>query len=151
MGVPSLYRKALVFAAEAHDGQFQDEGGPYILHPVRVAERVRRDGGTEVHQAVALLHDVVEDTDVSLGWVRGVFGDVIADAVDAITHRPNEPRVVYLTRCHGNPIAREVKLCDVLDNRDRPPVADPERQRRLDFKYEQALMYMSADELEPLP
>lgn len=139
-----LTTKALVFSAQAHDGQTQDEGGPYILHPMRVMERVRRDyGGDAIAQAVALLHDTVEDTDVSIGWVRGVFGEVIADAVDAITHREGESRVNYLQRCYENPIARLVKLADVYDNRDRPPVADLARRERLKKKYEQAIWYLA--------
>jgi len=138
-----LIRKAAVFAVEAHDGQEQDEGGPYILHPMRVMDRVLRDNGTVEAAAVALLHDTVEDTDVTVGWIRGVFGDVIADAVDAITHRPNEPRVEYLQRCYENPIARKVKMADAIDNHNRPPVADPERQARLEKKYQQTIAYLA--------
>lgn len=136
------FTKALVFAAHAHDGQTSDDGTPYILHPIAVAEMVMAKH-TEEAAVVALLHDTVEDTDVSVGWVTAVFGTRIGEAVAAITHAPNEPYMDYLERVASNDLALIVKLMDVYHNHFiRPPVADPKRRARLDAKYPAAITFL---------
>ena len=138
----NLFTKALVFAAHAHDGQLSDDGTPYILHPIAVAEMVMAKHGEEA-AAVALLHDTVEDTDVSVQWVTGVFGERIGDAVRCITHTPGEPYMDYLERVATNHLALVVKLMDVYHNHFiRPPVADPKRRARLDAKYPAAIDFL---------
>lgn len=105
--------KALQIAAQAHEGQQDKEGLPYILHPLRVMSRV------ENHEAriVAILHDVVEDTSVTLDDLRqaGFSAEVLA-AVQCVTHRKDEPYADYVVGCKHNPIARQVKLGDLADN-----------------------------------
>jgi len=126
---------ALAFAAEAHKDQKDKGGVAYILHPVRIAEALRRDNWSETHQVVAVLHDTVEDTNVTLKEVHEKFGSTIGEAVDAISRRGSwEPTGVqfdgepewrweetykeYIKRCCVNRIARVVKRYDVYDNAD---------------------------------
>lgn len=123
----SIAGKARHLATAAHAGQVDKAGDAYIGHPRRVAQRVAGAGGSEFAVAVAWLHDVVEDTPVTLDDLRacGFPGDVI-DAVQAITHLSHEPRADYYARVRRNALALEVKRADVEDN------SDPARLARLD-------------------
>jgi hypothetical protein len=105
--------KALQIAAQAHEGQRDKEGLPYILHPLRVMSSVK---GEEA-QIVAVLHDVVEDTKVTLDDLRRAgFSEAVLSAVQCVTHRKDEPYANYVVGCKNNPIARQVKLADLQDN-----------------------------------
>jgi len=105
--------KALQIAAQAHQGQKDKEGLPYILHPLRVMSHVE---GEEA-QIVAVLHDVVEDTKVTLDDLRRAgFSEPVSAAVQCVTHRKDEPYADYVVGCKHNPIARQVKLGDLADN-----------------------------------
>jgi (p)ppGpp synthase/HD superfamily hydrolase len=105
--------KALQIAAKAHEGQRDKEGQPYILHPLRVMMAVE---GEEA-KVVAVLHDVVEDTSVTLDDLRQAgFTERVLAAVACVTHRKNEPYADYVVRCKGDDIARRVKLADLQDN-----------------------------------
>lgn len=108
-----LLRIAEEIAKKAHDGQVDKVGVPYITHPVRVAASC----GSIEEKIVALLHDVVEDTPITLSDLKaaGMPGHVTA-AVDAITKRDNEKNIDYLERVKANPIAKAVKLKDLADN-----------------------------------
>jgi len=104
--------KALPIAAQAHEGQKDKEGLPYILHPLRVMSRVE---GEEA-QIVAILHDVVEDTKVTLDDLRRAgFSDAVLIAVQCVTHRKEDPYADSAVGCKNNPIARQVKLGDLAD------------------------------------
>jgi len=111
----STINVAIAMAAVAHAGQ-QDKGGkPYILHPLRVMAAV--DGLDE--KIVAVLHDTVEDTSVTLDELRVAgFSGVIVDAIDRLTKRPGETRIDAAKRAMGNPLSLAVKLADVNDNLD---------------------------------
>lgn len=106
------YDKALEIATEAHKGQERWGGDPYIIHPVRVAERM----ATWTEKIVAILHDVVEDTPVSLADLSEHFPPIIIEAIDAISRRENELYFVYIHRCSCNNLARKVKIADLFDN-----------------------------------
>ena len=107
--------KAFVFAYMAHRGQKDKAGKPYILHPVNVAKRVK---GKE-RKIVALLHDIVEDTEISLDKLEKMgFGDEIVEAVKAITKTKGEEYADYLKRVKNNDIAKDVKLADLAHNSD---------------------------------
>jgi|SRR5882724_2641601 len=145
MGYVDQIAVAKAIAMDAHAGQFDKLGQPYIDHPRRVAARVRSITG----EAVAWLHDVVEDTPVTLDLLRseGLYPTVV-DAVDAITHRKAEPRVEYYERVKSNPFALTVKLADIADNTDprRLVSLDAQTLYRLLKKYALALDALS----EPL-
>lgn len=105
--------KALQIAAQAHEGQKDKEGLPYILHPLRVMHGVE---GEEA-QIVAVLHDVIEDTPVTADDLRRAgFSDTVLAAVLCVTHDKQESYAEYVVRCKANPIARQVKLGDLKDN-----------------------------------
>jgi len=125
--------KALTLAYKAHKGQKDKRGCDYILHPLRVALMTKSD----TDKVVALLHDVVEDTDISIDTIRVEFGDEVAEAVSLLTNTDKE-YLDYLTKIKYNDIARRVKLCDLTDN------LDPERtfKGRDTTKYEKAFNYL---------
>lgn len=112
---------ALRVAAIAHDGQYDKGGNPYILHPITVAMSVDGDDA----KILALLHDVVEDTDVTNDDIRQEFGDHIADALDHLTHRKDEDYDCYIDRVMECPIAITVKLADIKNNMDLSRIPNP--------------------------
>ncbi|MEM6664712.1 MAG: HD domain-containing protein [Pseudomonadota bacterium] len=128
---------AFEMALRAHTGQTDKAGEPYIAHVVRVAARVEGENAT----IVALLHDVVEDCDVTLADVFAAFGQRIADAVDALTKRKGEPQESYLLRVSADPLARIVKLSDLADNTSPMRIAllDDATKTRLEKKYTAAI------------
>jgi (p)ppGpp synthase/HD superfamily hydrolase len=127
------YARAILFAAEAHADQLDKGGKPYILHPIRVSEAV----DTLEQKIVAVLHDVVEDTDTELYDIYTEFGTQIRDAVDAMTHRNRETNYDYMHRVADNEIAKMVKLADMADNSSpvRMAVLHQRDQDRLKTKY----------------
>ncbi len=103
----STLERAIAIAAEGHAGQFDKAGQPYILHPIRVMLRV--SGASE--RIAAILHDVVEDTPVTLDQLSNEgFSREVVEAVDALTKRRGENRIDAAKRAAANPIARVVKL-----------------------------------------
>lgn len=110
-----MIEKALHIAQKAHNGQTDKAGKPYILHPIRVAQRCN----TDTERIVALLHDVIEDTEITshdLYWAG--FSKTIIDAVLSVTRRENESYSNFIERCSHNPIGRIVKIHDLEDNMD---------------------------------
>ncbi len=103
---------AKALAAKAHEGQTDKAGLPYITHPERVASRLNAPEA----QVVGWLHDTVEDTALTIGDIRERFGPETAAAVDAISRRDGETWPDYIDRVAANPIARQVKISDLIDN-----------------------------------
>lgn len=124
-------------AREAHRGQVDKVGRPYIEHPQRVASAV---AGDDMLVAIAWMHDVVEDTATNLDELQQMFPSEITAAVDAITKRPEETRAQYYARVRQNPRALRVKHADIDDNTSPARVAllDEQTQKRLAAKYERA-------------
>lgn len=111
----SLLEKAIALAVEAHRGQKDRAGKPYILHPLRVMARVQ----TEDEKVVAILHDVAEDTPwTSEKLAAEGFPSHIIEALDCVTKRDGEVYEQFVERSASNPIARQVKLADLEDNMD---------------------------------
>lgn len=107
---------AIKIAIDAHAGQVDKGGQPYILHPLRVMLAME----TEDERIVAVLHDVIEDTAITandLYWMHG-FKPSIMIAVVALTRCKNEDYFDFIRRCMGNPLARAVKIADIRDNLD---------------------------------
>lgn len=131
----SSLERAIAIAAKAHAGQIDTAGQPYILHPLRVM--LRLTGETE--RIAAVLHDVVEDTSVTIQHLEaeGFSEDVLA-AVEALTKRDGETRLDAALRARANAVAREVKLADNAENSDLSRIANPtEKDVRRLKEYEQ--------------
>ncbi len=127
--------KAATFAARVHAHQTRKDGTPYYAHCVRVAIRVP----DKLTGAIALLHDTVEDTDVTLDDLREAgFSNEVVDAVDALSRRPGETYMDFICRCKLNPLAREVKLADIADNLADQSALDPDEAEFLKDRYEKA-------------
>jgi len=132
-----MTNKAVKLAYEAHQGQFDKSGLPYVFHPFHLAEQM----DTEETVTVALLHDVVEDTDYTLEDLRNMgFPDTVMDALTLLTHDPSVPYMEYVERLKTNPIARAVKLADLTHNSDlsRLPVVTEKDLERVE-KYHIAM------------
>jgi (p)ppGpp synthase/HD superfamily hydrolase len=109
----STLDRAIQIAAKAHEGQTDRDGVPYILHPLAVMMRVT----DPLAKIVAVLHDVVEDTSVTVDDLRGAgFGPEVLEPLALVTHSKSEPYCDYVIRCKANPIARAVKLADLAEN-----------------------------------
>ena len=129
-------RLALKIMAEAHNGQFDRSGLPYILHPFHVAEQMRDEATT----AAALLHDVLEDTDMTEDQLleAGIRPDVVR-AVVLLTHKEGVDYFDYVRALSEDPVAREVKLADLDHNSDLGRLdAVSERDLERLKKYEKA-------------
>ena len=127
---------AKALATRAHSGQTDKAGLPYITHPERVAGRL----DTPEEQVVGWLHDTVEDTEVTLTDISSQFGPETTAAVDAISRREGETWSEYLDRVQENPVARAVKISDLIDNSNlgRIPVVTMKDVKR-QAKYNKAL------------
>ena len=133
----STLERAIALAATAHQGQVDKAGAPYILHPLRMMLTL---SGLE-DRIVAILHDVVEDTEWTLAGLRAEgFGDAVIDAIEAVTKREGESYEDFIQRSAANAIGRRVKLADLRDNSDLSRLAAvTEKDRvRLD-KYRRAI------------
>ena len=131
-----LTNEAMKLAYTAHHGQVDKSGIPYIFHPMHLAEQMQDEYTT----CVALLHDVVEDTDVTLDTLSMIFPKDIVDAVALMTHQKGESYLDYVARIKENPIARAVKLADLQHNSDQSRLenADAATLARYREKYSKA-------------
>lgn len=129
-------KKAMKFCFKAHKDQVDKSGMPYVFHPFHVAEQMTDEATT----IVALLHDVVEDTDYTLEDIAAEgFGKEILEAVALMTHEDGVPYLDYVAKLKDNPIARTVKLADLAHNSDLSRIGeiDEETKQRLE-KYKKA-------------
>jgi len=136
-----LIVKAHQLASKAHQGQVDQGGHPYILHLEAVAKLVT----TVEEKVVALLHDIVEDTQETLADLRKDFDDTIIQAVDAMTKREKTEKFMgYLRRAKANPIAKRVKIADMIHNSDLTRLPFPPREEDLqrEEKYQVAIVWM---------
>jgi (p)ppGpp synthase/HD superfamily hydrolase len=109
----NLIEKAIELAVKAHAGQVDKAGKPYILHPLRLMLRM----DDEASMIAAVLHDIVEDTDLGLDVLRASgFPEAAIEAVDCLTKRKNEDYEAFIQRLEDNRIARKVKIADLEDN-----------------------------------
>ncbi len=133
----STLERAIALAAEAHAGQTDKAGAPYILHPLRVMLALE----TSEERIVGVLHDVMEDTAWTLEALRAEgFSPEMLAALEAVTRRAGEPYEAFVRRAAANPIGRKVKRADLCDNLDRTRIPHPtERDRERWLKYERAL------------
>lgn len=133
---------AIKLAVEAHAGQLDKSGQPYILHPLAVMLAVAKHGSYAA-QMVAVLHDVVEDCPVTLQDLREAgIPDVVVVGVDAITKRSGESYETYLSRVRDNDEALTVKLEDIRHNMSRLTRLEPDHAGYLAKKYTRALQFL---------
>ena len=130
-------KKALKLCFEAHKDQVDKSGMPYVFHPFHLAEQM----DTEETTVVALLHDLVEDTDYTIADLSAMgFGEEITDAIALMTHTDGVDYMEYVAAIKMNPIARAVKLADLKHNSDlsRLDVIGEKALRRRE-KYQKAI------------
>lgn len=138
-----LTNKAMQIAYRAHHGQLDKSGIPYVFHPYHLAEQMPDEYTT----CVALLHDVVEDTDVTLEQLSQVFPKEVVDAVALMTHTADTDYLSYVERIKNNPIAKTVKLADLRHNSDQTRLDEPDEAaiRRWEEKYSKALRILEQE------
>ena len=128
---------ALKLCFEAHKDQIDKSGMPYVFHPFHLAEQMADENTT----IVALLHDVIEDTEYTLDDLRKFgFAEDVLSAISLMTHADDVPYMEYVVKIKTNPIAKAVKLADLKHNSDmsrldRITQTDEERAK----KYKQAI------------
>lgn len=134
---------AIALAARAHHGQVDKKGQPYILHPIRVMQHCAPD-----HDAmtVAILHDVIEDTFVSAGYLLDAgLAPHLAAAVFALTRHDNETYREFVERAALNNLARKIKIKDLEDNmsadRNPTPISEAVAQRLMKYRKAHAYLY----------
>ena len=134
--------QAMNLAYTAHHGQTDKSGMPYIHHPLHLAEQM----SDEFSACVALLHDIVEDTDITLEDLSLEFPPQVTEAVALMTHDPAVPYMEYVAHIKENPIARRVKIADLIHNSDATRMTaagfDPEQLNGRLQKYQQALAFL---------
>ena len=106
--------KAMNIAYTAHHGQVDKAGVPYIFHPLHLAEQM----DDEISCCAALLHDTVEDTDVTLAQLAEIFPAEVVETVRLLTHDPDTDYFEYVRAIQSNPTAMKVKLADLAHNTD---------------------------------
>ncbi|MGN1403083.1 MAG: HD domain-containing protein [Ruminococcus sp.] len=134
-----LTNKAMKLAYDAHHGQLDCNGVPYIFHPYHVAEQMT----DEITTCVALLHDVVEDTPITIEQLEQEFPLQVTEAIRLLTHDSGTDYFAYVRAIKQNPVAKAVKLADIAHNSDQSRIADrsavsPEKIAHWNEKYTKA-------------
>ena len=137
-------RKALSICFDAHKDATDKSGMPYVFHPFHLAEQMQ----DEITTVVALLHDVIEDTDYTLQMLREEgFGEDVLEALRLLTHsddvKTEADYMAYVAKIKENPVARAVKIADLEHNADLtrlPKIKDKDIMRAA--KYQKALMLL---------
>lgn len=106
--------KAMKLAYEAHQGQVDKSGVPYIFHPYHLAEQM----DDEISCCCALLHDVIEDTNITTEDLKKLFPSEVTEVVSLLTHRKSDDYFDYVRKIKENPVAKKVKLADLAHNSD---------------------------------
>ena len=110
-----LTNKAMRISYAAHHGQVDKCGIPYIFHPIALAQTM----DDEVSCCAALLHDVVEDTAITMEELEKEFPPEVIEVLRLLTHDDGEEYYAYVRRIKAHPIARKVKLADLAHNSDQ--------------------------------
>ena len=134
-----LTRLASKIAYKAHEGQTDKAGVPYIFHPIHIAEQM----DSEESCVVALLHDVIEDSDITLEILSKYFDDDIIAALRVLTKKENDDYVMYIKRVKTNKLATKVKIKDLEHNSDLTRLDDvTDRDKKRSMKYWEAIRYL---------
>ncbi len=140
-----MLERAIEIAHEVHLGQKRFDGSDYINHPLRVMGTVAAQGHSVFTQMVAVLHDTVEDSSLSLHDLElEGFGDEVLFPLDLLTKRPGDEYDLYIARLVVNARSRAVKRADLFDNMDLTGLNNPPRSRIETIeKYGRALLFIS--------
>ena len=133
----ALTKKALKLCFEAHKEQVDKTGMPYVFHPFHLAEQM----DDEISTVCALLHDVIEDTDITAEALdQAGFPQEVLAVLELLTHDESVPYMDYVKNISLNPIAKKVKIADLLHNSDvsRLDFVDEYAVKR-NQKYQEAL------------
>ena len=134
-----LTRLASKIAYRAHDGQTDKAGVPYIFHPIHIAEQM----DSEESCVVALLHDVIEDSDITLEILSKYFNDDIITALRVLTKKENDDYVMYIKRVKTNKLATKVKIKDLEHNMDLTRLDEiTDKDKKRSMKYWEAIRYL---------
>lgn len=140
-----LTNKAMKIAYAAHHGQLDKSGLPYIFHPIHLAEQMEE----EISCCVALLHDVVEDTHVTMEELAKEFPAEVIEALKLLTHADDVEYFTYVRAIKANPIAKKVKLADIAHNSDQSRCIGcdipPKKLEQWKAKYEKATKILMED------
>lgn len=118
----ALLERAIAIAEQQHAGQVDKAGRPYIEHPLRVMNTMSSDA----ERIVAVLHDVIEDTNLTLNQLAAEgFPGYVLDALDSVTRRAAETYDAFVVRAAKDPIGRRVKYADLQDNANLARIAAP--------------------------
>lgn len=132
-------KKAMIIAYNAHHGQVDKSGVPYIFHPIHVAEQME----TEEECIVALLHDTVEDTNITFEVLEKEFSATVIEALKLLTHDESIDYFDYARKLKNNPIAKKVKLADLYHNSDITRMENPtEKDWKRKEKYHKAILIL---------
>ena len=136
-----LTKKALKLCFEAHKNQYDKSDMPYVFHPFHLAEQMT----TEETTVVALLHDLVEDTDYTIKDLTEIgFPKAITDAIQLMTHGEGVDYFEYVAAIKENPIAKAVKIADLTHNSDLTRLDEvTEKALRRREKYQKALKMLT--------
>ena len=104
--------RAIALAVDAHAGQTDKAGKTYIRHPLRIMQQME----TPQERVVAVLHDVVEDTEYTPAMIEEEFGEEIRDAIVRLTKQDGESYFEFVERASANDLAQKVKIADIEDN-----------------------------------
>lgn len=145
----ALTNKAMRIAYDAHHGQVDKCGQPYVFHPYHLAEQMPDEATT----CAALLHDVVEDTGITLEELERAFPAEVTDALRLLTHEPGVDYFDYVRAIRCNVVAKAVKLADLAHNSDETRFAgcartdaDEAARERRRAKYEKARAILEGEE-----
>ena len=139
-----LTLRAMNVAYKAHHGQLDKAGAPYIFHPMHLAEQMT----DEISACTALLHDVAEDTDITLEQLSVIFPERVISALRLLTHDKDTDYLGYVKEIRKDPVAAAVKLADLQHNSDisrlgRKPTENDEKRLR---KYAEAIRLLTENE-----
>ena len=135
-----FHELAFQIAKKAHSKQVDKAGKDYILHLMKVASYM----DTDTEKAVAYLHDVLEDTNVTEDELRNMFPNEIVDGVITLTHRKDESYFEYISRVSTSKLAKKIKVADLLHNLDITRIKEPTKQDyQMLEKYKKAILYLA--------
>ena len=135
-----LTNKAMKIAYDAHHGQFDKGGIPYIYHPIHLAEQM----DDEVECVCALLHDVVEDTDITFEDLEKDFPNEVIDILKLLTHEDGIEYMDYVRKIKTNKVATKVKMADIKHNYDKSRLTElPDSLKAKGNIYKEAYEYLN--------